>query len=86
MLPDFRPGDRIIVDPTVAPMPGDFVVAKNGEEEATFKKYRPRGIDENGNDVFELIPLNDDYAPMRSDKQPISIIGTMIEHRRYRRK
>ena len=49
MLPDFKPGDRIIVDPAVAPQPGDFVVAKNGHDEATFKKYRPRATDAAGN-------------------------------------
>uniref|UniRef100_UPI00051B1D96 helix-turn-helix domain-containing protein n=1 Tax=Aeromonas aquatica TaxID=558964 RepID=UPI00051B1D96 len=46
MEPFFKEGDLIIVDPDEAPQPGDFVVAKNGSEEATFKKYRPRGIDE----------------------------------------
>ncbi|MBS1170591.1 MAG: peptidase [Burkholderiaceae bacterium] len=86
MLPEFREGDIILVDPAVEPMPGDFVVAKNGENEATFKKYRPRGINERGEKVFELTPLNDDYESMRSDITPIRIIGTMIEHRRFRRK
>jgi len=85
MLPKFEPGDRVIIDPDVAPLPGDFVVAKNGEEEATFKKYRPRGADASGETVFELVPLNDDYAPMRSDLMPIRIVGTMVEHRKYRR-
>lgn len=86
MMPDFRPGDRVIIDPEVAPSPGDFVVAKNGSTEATFKKYRPRGINERGDQVFELVPLNPDYETMRSDFTPITIIGTMIEHRRYRKK
>lgn len=87
MLPDFKEGDRIIIDPLIEPMPGDFVVAKNGHEEATFKKYRPRGkFDENGNTVFDLLPLNPDYPPMHSDIVPLRIIGTMVEHRRYRKK
>lgn len=86
MLPEFKEGDAVIIDPAVQPLPGDFVVAKNGENEATFKKYRPRGINEHGNHVFELVPLNDDYESMRSDIIPISIIGTMIEHRRYRKR
>jgi SOS-response transcriptional repressor LexA len=86
MLPEFREGDTVIIDPAVLPLPGDYVVAKNGSNEATFKKYRPRGINEQGQDVFELIPLNEDYAPMRSDLTPIRIIGTMVEHRRYRRR
>ena len=86
MLPRFKEGDRIIVDPTVYPLPGDFVVAKNGEHEATFKKYRPRGISEQGKQVFELVPLNEDFATLRSDICQITIIGTMVEHRSYRKK
>lgn len=82
----FHEGDRIIVDCSVTPLPGDFVVAKNGEHEATFKKYRPRGVDEQGRDVFELVPLNEDYPAMRSDRQHLEIIGVMVEHRRYRKR
>ncbi|WP_440112699.1 LexA family protein [Acidovorax sp. BL-A-41-H1] len=85
MLPEFNPGDRVIIDPEVAPHPGDFVAAKNGEQEATFKKYRPRGMDASGNMVFELVPLNDDYPTLRSDVEHIRIVGTMVEHRKYRR-
>ena len=86
MLPEFRPGDRIIVDPAIAPQPGDYVVAKNGEDEATFKKYRPRSVDAAGNLVFELVPLNEDYPSMRSDQVHIRIIGVMVEHRKYRKR
>lgn len=86
MLPEFKEGDRVIIDPAVFPQPGDYVVAKNGEDEATFKKYRPRGANERGDVVFELVPLNEDYPSMRSDITPISIVGTMIEHRKYRRR
>lgn len=86
MQPEFKQGDRVIIDPLVQPNPGDFVVAKNGDDEATFKKYRPRGINERGDPVFELVPLNEDYPSMRSDITPIQIIGTMIEHRKYRKR
>lgn len=85
MEPEFKDGDRVIIDPEIAPQPGDFVAAKNGEQEATFKKYRPRGMDAQGNMIFELVPLNDDYPTLRSDVQPIRIVGTMVEHRKYRR-
>ena len=85
MEPEFKEGDVVVIDPDVAPNAGDYVVARNHEEAATFKKYRPRGINEAGQEVFELVPLNEDYAPMRSDLQTILIIGTMVEHTRYRR-
>jgi SOS-response transcriptional repressor LexA len=86
MMPDFRPGDRVIIDPELAPNPGDFVVAKNGGNQATFKKYRPRGVGADGNEIFELVPLNEDFASMRSDVTSLQVIGVMTEHRkRFRR-
>ncbi len=85
MEPEFSEGDAVVIDPNVFPLPGDFVVAKNGEDEALFKKYRPRGII-GGNEVFELVPLNDDYPILRSDSSEIRIVGTMMEHRKYRRR
>ena len=86
MLPEFSEGDVVLIDPDEPHHPGDFVVAKNGEHEATFKKYKPRGYNAEGHEWFELVPLNDNYPPMRSDICQIKIIGTMVEHRRYRRK
>lgn len=82
MEPEFREGDVIFVDPDVAPKAGSYVVAKNNEEEATFKKYRSRGKDAEGNEVFELVPLNENYATLRSDREPIAIIGVVVEHTR----
>jgi SOS-response transcriptional repressor LexA len=86
MMPDFKPGDKIVIDPDVQPIPGDFVIAQNGEHEATFKKYRPRGYGENGEVIFELTPLNSDYPTLNSLGQPIKIIGTVIEHIRALRR
>lgn len=86
MEPEFAEGDLVLIDPDEPLRPGDFVVAKNGEEEATFKKYRPRGVGDDGNEIFELAPLNDDYPTMRSDRQHIQIIGVMVEHRRRRKR
>lgn len=88
MLPEFRSGDIIIIDTSIEPLPGDFVVASlEGEQEATFKKYRPRGADDDGNPVIELVPLNPDYPTLTiSAKSPGRIIGTMFEHRSFRRR
>lgn len=87
MTPDFQEGDRVIIDPSIKPRPGDYVVAKDGVSgEATFKRYRPRGLNDAGQSFFVLEPLNPDYAPLRSDLQPIEIVGTMMEHHRLRRK
>lgn len=86
MTPDFNPGDRVIIEPAIQPRPGDFVVAKNGREEATFKRYRARGVDALGREAFELVPLNPDYPTINSEAEPVRIIGVMVEHRRYRKR
>lgn len=86
MEPEFKEGDMIVVDPEIKPLPGEFVVAANGDEEATFKKYREIGHDEFERVQFELIPLNPDYTTLSSKNQQIRIIGTMVEHRIFRRK
>lgn len=85
MSPEFTAGDIIIVDPDVSPHPGNYVIARNHQEEATFKKYRPRGRNADGVEVFELVPLNDDYATLRSDTDGAVIIGTVVEHIRILR-
>lgn len=86
MEPDFREGDRVLIDPKVQPRPGDFVVAKNASDSATFKKYRPRSTGPEGQLIFELVPLNPDYPTLRSDVDDLRIVGTMVEHRRYRKR
>ena len=87
MEPLFMEGDIIIIDPTVAPSPGDFVVAARIDPlcdgfETTFKKYRPRRVDAAGNLVFELVPLNPDYPTYDSSLEQLRIIGVLAEHRR----
>lgn len=37
MEPDFKEGDMLIVDASIAPKPGSYVIAQNGSHEATFK-------------------------------------------------
>ena len=88
MAPEFREGDRIIVDPEVTPQPGDFVIAKlDRDGEATFKKFRERGADADGATRIELVPLNPDWPTLAINTEtPGRIIGTMVEHRRYRRR
>lgn len=85
MLPLYTEGDVIIVDPDAPIRPGDCVVARNHHAEATFKKYRPRGRNAAGVEVFELVPLNPDYATLRSDVDSIVIIGRVVEHTRVMR-
>ncbi len=84
MEPRFNIGDVVIINPSIQPRPGDFVVASDDQGQSTFRQYRAAGINERGEDIFELVPLNAIYGPMRSDRQKISIVGVLIEHRIYR--
>ncbi|MDF0605383.1 S24 family peptidase [Neisseriaceae bacterium TC5R-5] len=84
MSPDFKPGDIVIIDPAVSPQPGDFVVAIYDGQTALFRKYRPRGQDDQGEEVVKLSPINADYASLRAKVAQLAIMGTMVEYRRYR--
>lgn len=84
MEPLFHNGDLILVDPSVTPKPGDYVIARIlNEDESTFKKLRFKGIDENGQPIMELVPLNPDYPVYTSNKTPFVLCGKVIEHRTY---
>jgi SOS-response transcriptional repressor LexA len=79
-----KEGDEVIVDPSVHPRPCSFVVACCNSKRGAFKKYRPHGIDEDGHKIFELAQLNEDYATIVSSaKKACSIVGTIVERRRY---
>lgn len=80
MSPRFMPKDQLLIDPNLAPQPGDFVIAQNGNYEVTFKKYRVTGYDESSREQFELVPLNPDFAAMDSRIHNISIIGVVVSH------
>ena len=86
MLPDFNQGDCVIMQRSLSPQPGDYVVAVNGEGESVFKRYRVVKTDEQGRTVFALVPTNSDFPTMTSDELPLLVRATMIEHRIYRRR
>jgi SOS-response transcriptional repressor LexA len=77
MLPDFREGDIIIVDPDLSPRSGDFVVAVvDATGEATFKRYQKK------KDGEVLMPLNQDYAPivLQSEHRLVGKIVRLIRN------
>ena len=56
MDPDFRPGDRVVVDPDAQWKPGDFVIAKRSSDQAvTLKQLRQEG------DHYYLFATNADW-------------------------
>lgn len=55
MEPKFQEGMILIVEPEMEPNPGDFVIARNGNNETTFKQLIKDGSD------WYLKPMNERY-------------------------
>lgn len=85
MSPEFTPGDHVIVDPDVIPQAGDFVVARSADDDApALRLYR--ALERHDGETAELVPLNAAWPTRQIDRrQPGRLVGTMVEHRRYRR-
>lgn len=77
MEPDFTAGMILIVEPELDPQNGDFVIAKNGSEETTFKQLVQDGAD------WYLKPLNPRYPLKPLGKNPIIGVVRSVE-KRYR--
>ncbi len=86
MEPEFAEDDMVILKRSLAPQPGDHVVAVNGDGESVFRRYRVSGLDAEGRPSYALVPWNEDYPTLRSDELPLIIRGTMVEHRRFRKR
>lgn len=77
MEPEFHEGMVLIIEPELDPQHGDFVVAKNGDNETTFKQLIKDGAD------WYLKPVNPRYPikPLGSS----SIVGVLrAVEKRYR--
>ena len=72
MEPLFHEGETIIVDPGREVINGSYVVAKNGDNEATFKQFV---VD--GSSVF-LKPLNGRYPIKDMTGIRFSIVGVVV--------
>lgn len=77
MEPEFPEGMILIIEPELEPVPGDYVVAKNGSEETTFKQLIKDGGD------WYLKPLNPRY-PIKplGNSQIIGVLRAV--EKRYR--
>ncbi|HDR9497087.1 TPA: S24 family peptidase [Burkholderia cepacia] len=84
--PEYQEGDVVIIDPEIHPEPGNMAIAKGDGEDAVFGKYRPRGTNQNNEMVFELVPLNDDFATLNSERDHLRIIGVEVEHHKKKRR
>lgn len=82
MEPEFHPGDIIIFSASVTPRADDTVVAAVPDGHV-LRRYSPRGVNKQGEAVFDLISASPDYDTISSSTA--KLIGVVIEHRRKRR-
>lgn len=76
MEPEFLQDDIVVVDPDRSPLSASYIIAKNGDGEATFKQLI---ID--GGSVF-LKPLNDRYPIKDVTGKEVHIVGVVVEKRK----
>lgn len=77
MEPEFVEGDLIILNPHVKPNPGDYVVVKNDDGEATLKQLKQYGK------VQVLHPLNSKYPDIELAKNhEYVIVGKVVEKKK----
>jgi SOS-response transcriptional repressor LexA len=75
MEPEFHEGMIIIVEPDMEPQPGDYVIARNGAEETTFKQLVKDG------GVWYLKPLNERWPIKPLGKSKIVGVVRAVEKR-----
>lgn len=76
MEPDFPPGTIIFIDPDRKAEPMSLVIARNGDDEATFKRLTREG------GIWYLAPLNPRY-PLQKLDSLCRIIGVVIMASRW---
>lgn len=82
MMPAILRGDVVIIDPSLAPQPGDCVLAMQ-QQNALLRTWRQRGSEE-GVAQFELAPVNINFPELHSSRDSLQLTGTLVELRRYR--
>ncbi|KGD75843.1 helix-turn-helix domain-containing protein [Pantoea vagans] len=82
MTPAILRGDVVIIDPSLAPQPGDYVLAMQ-QQNALLRIWRQRGSEE-GVAQFELAPVNINFPELHSSRDSLQLTGTLVELRRYR--
>lgn len=85
MSPEFTEGDMVIIDPDVLPRPRDYVIAiASPDNGPNLRMYRPN--ERGGIKTIELVPFDAAWPTQTIEPEnPGRVIGTMVEHRRYRR-
>lgn len=83
MEPEFSEGDHVVVDPMIQPVLGDYVAAKIAGVDIFGRFVQRRN--KRRQKIIGVTYLAPGSPTLWADRDPINIIGTMVEHRRFRR-
>lgn len=82
MLPRFKDGDMVLIDPTSHRHLANLSPPSTPTAKPHSKQYKQLGtIDDHGRPHFKLVPLNDNYPTLSSEDHHIQLIGVAVEHR-----
>ena len=78
MMPEFRPNDVLVIDLSISPQPGNYVLVKiAGKAEVIVCQYKKLSYTA---PEFELLTLNDNWPNIKvSDGANVEIIGSVVE-------
>ena len=78
----FQPKNLVLINPSLTPAPGDYVIATDNTDKVMLRKWRDCGFDEIlGQEYTQLIALNPDYPTTDSRFSNFKIYGVATEHR-----
>lgn len=80
--PEFGVGEMIVIDPHKFPRPGRMALAVDADGAAVFRRFVDLGLGINGQQEFELHPLNEVYPIRYSARETLRIVGGLAQHRR----
>ncbi|CZN02348.1 TPA: LexA family protein [Legionella pneumophila] len=78
MMPEIKVNDILVIDPSISPKPGDFIVVKVQErQEVIICQYKKLSY---ASSEFELITLNDNWPNIKvTDGLEIEILGRVVQ-------
>jgi SOS-response transcriptional repressor LexA len=79
MTPEIRVNDVLVIEPTVSPNPGDYVVVKlTNKSEVIVCQYKKLSYTSS---VFELVTLNDNWPNVKGDESiGIEVVGKVKQN------
>lgn len=79
MMPEFRPNDVLVIDPSLSPKPGDYVIVIiENKQEVIVCKYKKLSY---ASSEFELMTLNDNWPNIQAQSGiAVEVIGVVVQN------